>query len=64
VIVECEIQVGLTYVEDPVKIVDKKEQVLRTKTIPIVKVLLRNHGVKEVSWETEHNMLSCYLAFV
>ena len=34
-----EIQEGLTYVEEPVKIVDKKDQVLRTKTIPIVKVL-------------------------
>jgi hypothetical protein len=34
-----EIQEGLTYVEEPVRIVDKKEQVLRTKTIPIVKVL-------------------------
>ena len=33
-----EIQEGLTYVEEPVKIVDKKDQVLRTKTIPIVKV--------------------------
>ena len=42
VIVEYEplkIQEGLTYVEEPVKIVDKKNQVLRTKTIPIVKVL-------------------------
>jgi hypothetical protein len=36
-------------VEEPVKIVDKKEQVLRTKTIPIVKVLWRNHGVEEAS---------------
>jgi hypothetical protein len=34
-----EIQEGLTYVEEPVKIMDRKEQVLRTKTIPIVKVL-------------------------
>ena len=42
-----EIQKGLTYVEEPVKIVDKKDQVLRTKTIPIVKVLWCNHGVKE-----------------
>jgi hypothetical protein len=30
-------------VEEPVRIVDKKEHVLRTKTIPIVKVLWRNH---------------------
>jgi hypothetical protein len=34
-----EIQEGLIYVEEPVKIMDRKEQVLLTKTIPIVKVL-------------------------
>jgi hypothetical protein len=34
-----EIQEGLTYMEEPVKIMDRKEQVLRSKTIPIVKVL-------------------------
>jgi hypothetical protein len=55
-----EIQEGLTYVEEPVKIVDKKEQVLRTKTIPIVKVLWRNHGVEEALWEAEHDMWSRY----
>ena len=38
---------GLTYVEEQVKIMDKKEQVLRTKTIPIVKILWHNHGVEE-----------------
>jgi hypothetical protein len=41
-----EIQEGLTYVEELVKIVDKKEQVYVYKTIPIVKVLWRNHGVE------------------
>ena len=55
-----EIQEGLTCVEEPVKIVDKKEQVLHTKTIPIVKVLWCNHGVEEASWEAEHNMRSRY----
>jgi hypothetical protein len=54
------IQEGLTYVEEPVRIVDKKEKVLRTKTIPIVKVLWRNHGVEEASWEAEHDMWSLY----
>jgi hypothetical protein len=34
-----EIQEGLTYEEEPMKIVDKKEQVLHNKTIPIIKVL-------------------------
>jgi hypothetical protein len=55
-----EIQEGLTYIKEPMKIVDKKEQVLRTKTIPIVKVLWCNHGVEEASWEAEHNMRSRY----
>jgi hypothetical protein len=55
-----EIQEGLTYVEEPVRIVDKKEQVLCTKTIPIVKVLWRNHGVEEASWEAEYDMRSRY----
>jgi hypothetical protein len=56
---QLEIQEGLTYMEEPVRIVDKKEQVLRNKTIPIVKVLWRNHGV-EASWEVEHDMRSRY----
>jgi hypothetical protein len=55
-----EIQEGLTYVEEPVRIMNKKEQVLRTKMIPIVKVLWRNHGVEEASWEAKHNMRSRY----
>ena len=55
-----EIQEGLTHVEEPVKIVDKKDQVLRTKTIPIVKVLWRNHRFEEASWEVEHDMRNCY----
>jgi hypothetical protein len=55
-----EIQEGITYVEEPVKIVDKKEQVLCTKTILIVKVLWRNHGVEEALWEAEHDMQSRY----
>ncbi|XP_059451041.1 uncharacterized protein LOC132181828 [Corylus avellana] len=54
------IQEGLTYVKEPVKIVDRKEQVLHTKTIPIVKVLWCNHGVEEASWEVEHDIQSCY----
>jgi hypothetical protein len=55
------IQEGLTYMEESIKIVDKKEQVLRTKTIPIVKVLWCNHEVEEASWEAKHDMRSRYL---
>ena len=37
-----EIQEKLTYEEEPVQILDRLEQVLRTKTIPLVKVLWRS----------------------
>ena len=53
-------QKGLTYIEEPVKIVDKKKKVLHTKTIPIVKVLWRNHGVEKALWEAEQDMQSRY----
>jgi len=38
-----EIEEGLTYKEMPIHILDRKKQLLRTKTIPIVKVLWWNH---------------------
>ena len=55
-----EIQEGLIYVEEPMKIMDKKDQVLCTKMIPIVKVLWCNHGVEEALWEVEHDIRSRY----
>jgi hypothetical protein len=50
----------LKYEELPVQILDCKEQRLRTKTIPLVKVLWRNHDVEEVSWELEHDIRNKY----
>jgi ribosomal protein L21E len=40
-----QVQDNLKYEELPVQILDRKEQRLRTKTIPLVKVLWRNHDV-------------------
>ena len=37
----------LSYVEEPVQILDRKDQVLRTKVIPLVKVLWRSHSMEE-----------------
>ncbi|GAV82008.1 Chromo domain-containing protein [Cephalotus follicularis] len=50
----------LSYEEQPVKILDHKEQILRTKTIPLVKVLWKNHGVEEATWELEKTMRQEY----
>ena len=55
-----ELKEDLSYVEEPVQILDKKEQVLGNKTIPFIKVLLRHHGVEEATWEPEDQMKKRY----
>lgn len=35
-----------SYEEELVKILDRREEVLRNKTIPFVKVLRNHHGIK------------------
>jgi hypothetical protein len=42
-----QVQADLKYEEKPVQILDQKVQQLRTKTIPLVKVLLQNHEVEK-----------------
>ena len=49
-----EIQTDLSYAEQPVEIIDRKEQILRNKTIPLVRVLWRNQKVEESTWEVRN----------
>ena len=51
---------NLTYEETPVQIVDRKEQVLRSKVIPLVKVLWKNHEREAATWELEAQMCHQY----
>ncbi|KAL5549103.1 hypothetical protein UlMin_004334 [Ulmus minor] len=39
----------LTYQEQPVQILDRKDKTLRNKVIPLVKVLWRNHKVEDAT---------------
>ncbi|KAA0061627.1 putative polyprotein [Cucumis melo var. makuwa] len=55
-----ELKEDLSYVEEPVQILDRKEQVLRNKTIPLIKVLWRHHGAEEATWEPEYQMKKRY----
>jgi hypothetical protein len=55
-----ELREDLTYEERPVQILDRKEQVLRTKRIPVVKVLWRSQTVEEATWEPEEAMRAKY----
>jgi hypothetical protein len=43
-----------------IQIMGCKEKQLRAKIIPLVKVLWRNHGVEEASWELEQEMKNRY----
>lgn len=46
---EVELQENMSYIKKPLKIIYKKETVLGRKTIPIVKVLWRNHAFEEAT---------------
>ncbi|XP_059635855.1 uncharacterized protein LOC132278042 [Cornus florida] len=46
---DIEVDENATYEEGPVQILDTREQVLRNKTIPLVKVLWRHHRVEEAT---------------
>ncbi|XP_052478445.1 uncharacterized protein LOC128033982 [Gossypium raimondii] len=51
---EIKVRPDLTFKEKPVQILDRDLKVLRRKTIPLVKVLWRNHGTEEATWEPEN----------
>ena len=50
------LQENLSYREEPVEIIDRKIKVLKTKEMPLVKVLWRYHDVREPTWETKEWM--------
>ena len=49
-----------TFEEGPVYIVDNRYQVLRRKTVRLVRVLWRHCGVEESTWEREDTMRATY----
>ena len=50
----------LMYEECPVAIVDRQVRQLRTKEIPMVKILWSNHTVEDYTWKTEAAMRDSY----
>ena len=49
-----------TFEEGPVHIMDSRDQVLRLKTVRLVKVLWQHRGVEEATWEREDTMRATY----
>ena len=57
---EIEIDTDGTFEEGPVCILDSRDQVLRRKTVRLVRVLWRHCGVEESTWEHEDTMRATY----
>ena len=55
-----EVDTDGTFEEGPVCIVDSRDQVLRFKTVRLVRVLWRHCGVEESTWEREGTMRATY----
>ena len=49
-----------TFEEGLVRIVDSQDQVLRRKTVRLVRVLWQHRGVEEATWEREDTMCASY----
>ena len=59
-VADLELQSDLTYEEKPIRILARETKTLRSKEIPLVKVLWRNQGSEEATWETEQEMATKY----
>ena len=57
---QIEIDTDGTFEEGPVCIVYSRDQVLRRKTVGLVRVLWRHCGVEESTWEREDTMWATY----
>jgi hypothetical protein len=57
---DLQVQEDLTVEERPVEIVDRRERVMRNKTITLVKVRWQHHGLEECTWEPEEAMKERY----
>ena len=57
---EVDVVENATYEEKPIQVLDRKEQVLRNKVIPLVKILWQYHGVEEATWELEASIRERY----
>ena len=57
---EIEVDTDGTFEEGPVCIMDSRDQVLRRKTVRLVRVLWQHRGVEESTWEREYTILATY----
>ena len=57
---QIEVDTDRTFEEGTVFILDSRDQVLRRKTVRLMRVLWRHYGVDESTWEREDTMRATY----
>ncbi|XP_058202955.1 uncharacterized protein LOC131317416 [Rhododendron vialii] len=57
---KLELEADASYGEEPIRILDSREQILRGKTIPLVRVLWSTLGKEESTWEREDEIREKY----
>ena len=57
---QIEVDTDGTFEDGPVCILDSRDQVLRRKSVRLVRVLWRHYGVEESMWEREDTMRATY----
>jgi len=51
---------NLTYMEEPIQIIDRKDRVLRNRVIPFVKILWKHHQLVDATWKPESEIRQKY----
>ena len=57
---EIDVDTDETFIEGPGCIMDSRDQVLRRKTVKLVKVLWQHRGVEEAMWEHKDTIRAIY----
>ena len=57
---QIEVDTDGTFEEGPMSILDSRDQVLRRKTVRLVRVLWRHYEVEESTWERKDTMRATY----
>ncbi|XP_052478625.1 uncharacterized protein LOC128034059 [Gossypium raimondii] len=61
---KIDVRPDLTFDEEPVQILDRDVKILRKKSIPLVKVLWRNHSSEKATWnlkrQCDNSTLICF----
>jgi hypothetical protein len=58
------LEIDLSYLEHPIKILNQKDHVTRRKTIKFFKIQWSNHSEEETTWESEDFLRSHHPDFV